>query len=507
MRLSIRKKVIGTITIVLLLTAVVGWRGIAGMRDINRELDSIHDEQFHPARMIANANIALVSWNRAILNHVLAESTEKMVEYEQIMLDQRIAMIERLEELSGMKSLSVRGMELVEELQNHFFKADPIRDRVVALSRSGAQEDARQLIRVELRAIVDHMDKDMTEFLLLQEKQLVEAKRDTDDRYEQGIRRIFTIISSVLVFSFFAAFLVLNGIMKNMNELIRGMSQTSAADFKQAKVSILSHDEFEDLGAGFNRMVDRIEQGMIEIEKAQATMLRQERLATVGKLSSNIAHEIKNPLAVIDSSAHYLKMKLKEADEKTLLHLDRIRNQVGFSTGIIQSLQNLTQLKEVKKIRVDLAAFIEEEIASSKLPRGIKVVRKIPEGQFFVAADKKQLGIVFDNILKNAVQAMDNRGTIWVTVTETSAGLCEISFKDTGPGIKAENLAKIFESLVSTRATGTGMGLAICQMIIEKHGGTMEARSKPGEGATFIVRLPSSENHRGDNHEEKSPHR
>jgi len=498
MRLTIRKKIYSTLVIILLFISALGWRGIVGMRDINKALNSIYYEQFIPARMAASANIALISWNRAILNHVLADSDERKDEYKRIMLDQRIAVTGLLEELSKTKNLSEKGKKLVRELQEAFKQADPIRDRVVALSRAGKQEEARELVCTELRPIVDQMGKDKTEFLLLQEKQLEEAMGVTDARYKQGVRRIFLFIGSVLVLTSIVVLFVSSAILKSVNELGRGMKRVAEGHFQQGKVNILSNDELGDLGAGFNQMAEKIEQSILEIARAQEELVRQEKFAVVGRLSGSIAHEIKNPLAVISSSVFYLKMKLKETDEKTRAHLDRIHNQVEISTNIIQNLQNLTKVRQSRKVRLlDLANVIEEGVALAGPPRGVEIVKEVKEGNLFVSADREQLAMVFKNLATNAVQAMDSRGTIWVSATETSDGQCEIRFKDSGPGIEAYNLERIFEPLFSTGARGMGFGLAICRMIIEKHGGTIEAQSKAGEGATFIVGLPSFENRTG----------
>ena len=98
--------------------------------------------------------------------------------------------------------------------------------------------------------------------------------------------------------------------------------------------------------------------------------------------------------------------------------------------------------------------------------------------------------MAFKNIVKNADEAMDGRGTLTVTVGTTDDGQAEVAFADTGPGIAPENLDKVFQPLFSTRAKGIGFGLSIAKMVIDKHGGTIAAKSGRGKGATFIIRLP-----------------
>ncbi|ODS32154.1 MAG: sensor histidine kinase protein [Candidatus Scalindua rubra] len=247
-----------------------------------------------------------------------------------------------------------------------------------------------------------------------------------------------------------------------------------------------------------------VEERTKELKASQEKLIDAERLAVLGKLSSGIAHEIRNPLGVIDSSAYYLKKKLKDADEKAMTHLDRIINQTRISDDIIQSLQDLTKMKEPQKTRIDIANAIEDGIIISKIPQAVKIIEKVPRDKFFVDVDENQLLMVFNNILNNAVQAMDKKGTIWITADRGSNNWVEVSFKDSGPGITSENLRKIFQSFFGTKAKGLGFGLTICQMIMEKHRGEIEAQSELGEGATFIVRLPFlKQTMKGVNYENK----
>ena len=114
-----------------------------------------------------------------------------------------------------------------------------------------------------------------------------------------------------------------------------------------------------------------------------------------------------------------------------------------------------------------------------------------PEELLQVHADVQQLQRVFLNLLINAQDAMPDGGVITVSTTKTN-GFAEIAISDSGEGINPENIAKIFDPLFTTKSQGTGLGLAVCQQIVSKHGGAIEVESPPGEGATFKVKLPLS---------------
>ncbi len=236
-----------------------------------------------------------------------------------------------------------------------------------------------------------------------------------------------------------------------------------------------------------------------ELRASQEKLIHAERLAVMGKFASGIAHEIRNPLGVIDSSVYYLKLLLQDADEETRQQLDRIKLNVTKCTTIIQNLQNLTKMKAPQKVRLDIAAAIADGLAGAQVPQDVKIVQQVAAGELWVDADREQLVMVFKNIVTNAIQAMQYAGTLWVTAGRTGDGEIEVTFEDSGPGIAPEHLEQLFQPFFSTKEKGFGVGLPICKMIIEKHGGTLEAQSEAGQGATFSVRLPIAEtkNNRG----------
>jgi two-component system sensor kinase FixL len=130
-----------------------------------------------------------------------------------------------------------------------------------------------------------------------------------------------------------------------------------------------------------------------------------------------------------------------------------------------------------------------DAIAHAEVPETVNVIRNITEQEVWVNADPEQLKMAFKNIVKNAIQAMDGKGTLEVAVGKIDDQV-ELSFTDTGPGIASENLGKIFQPLFSTKAKGLGFGLSISKMIVDKHSGTIQAKSEPGMGAAILIHLP-----------------
>ena len=293
---------------------------------------------------------------------------------------------------------------------------------------------------------------------------------------------IFMMAGLLLVIAAGLGFLLARQITNPLRRLAEYARRVGKGEYT-AEVEVKGRDEVASVTSNVKSMVG-------QLLRMRERLLTAERLATLGQFSGSISHELRNPLSVIDSSAYYLKTKLKDADEKVLEHLNRIKSSVGSASAIIESLLNLTQMREPKLTMVDLIAITHDAIVTSKLPDTVKVIQDFPEQEVSVNADGEQLRMAFKNIIKNASEALEGKGTLTVTINPTADGQAEISFTDTGPGIAEDNLERVFQPLFSTKVRGIGFGLSIAKMIIDKHGGTVEAKSEPGKGATIIVQLP-----------------
>ena len=241
-------------------------------------------------------------------------------------------------------------------------------------------------------------------------------------------------------------------------------------------------DEFKMIVSVFQKMGEKIRNQMAELKET-------ERLAAIGELSGNISHEMKNSLGVIDSSAYYLKMRLKGEDEKVQTHLETIKSAVIKSDGIIKSLADLAHMKALNLQRLNLIDVVVGSIKAADPPETLKVIETYSEEEIEIDGDREALGMAFGNIIHNAIRSMDGKGALSVAVKRSDEHEVEVSFADTGPGISRENLSKIFQPLFTTRAKGMGFGLSMTKMIVEKHRGAIHVKSEQGKGP--LVALPS----------------
>jgi two-component system sporulation sensor kinase A len=231
-----------------------------------------------------------------------------------------------------------------------------------------------------------------------------------------------------------------------------------------------------------------------ERKRIEEQHAKLEKLATIGELATMVAHDLRNPLTSIRNASFYIKggCRCREDPERknVLEMLDIIEQETIFANNIINDLLDFAAKRPLQKKRRSINKIIEGLLTESNVPENIEVERRFAK-KAAANADEKQLERVFLNLVKNAVQAMPNSGKLTVTTTETKYHI-EITFTDTGTGIAEENTSKIFTPLFTTKAKGIGMGLAICKRIVEEHGGTIDFKSKVGQGTTFAIKLPKN---------------
>jgi len=220
------------------------------------------------------------------------------------------------------------------------------------------------------------------------------------------------------------------------------------------------------------------------------------RLAAVGELAAGVAHELNNPLAAVQAYAQFLADK-DNLDETTKSDVETIYREAQRATRITANLLRFAHRHKPEKRLVSINEVIEKSLQLHAYRMKVNNVEVLVESAAdlpMTMADFDQIHQVFVNIVSNAEQAMTeahSKGKLRVK-TQRVGEMIRIAFTDDGPGISEDNLTRIFDPFFTTKEVGkgTGLGLSICYGIVEKHGGHMYAKSKPGEGATFVVELP-----------------
>jgi len=231
---------------------------------------------------------------------------------------------------------------------------------------------------------------------------------------------------------------------------------------------------------------------LTEIRRLEREVRMQDRLAAVGRLAAAIAHEIRNPLTSIAGSVSMLSgiPNLSE-EQRQLLQIvtresDRLNNIITDFLGYSRGRQYQFKKVDLLPLLEDTLTLLEHRLAAQK--SGIRVEKKYSCREAWTLADGDKLKQVFWNFCENAVRAMQNGGTLTVSV-ESMSDDWQVSFADTGPGMSQQLIEKIFEPFQSQFEGGTGLGLAIVYQIVQAHEGKVWARSRPGQGSEFVLRL------------------
>jgi len=232
---------------------------------------------------------------------------------------------------------------------------------------------------------------------------------------------------------------------------------------------------------------------LTERKELQAKLTQSAKMASLGTMAGGIAHEIRNPLAIIDSSAQILK-KHSENEEIRSLGIEKIRNATKRAADIVDNLLQFARQSEFTPEELDANTLIENtfKLLENQLSiRHVIVKKNYSPGLPAIYGNKNQLQQVCMNLILNACNAMSGGGAITVRTTLLS-GSVGIMFEDTGEGIPDKSLSRIFDPFFTMRPVGqgTGLGLSISFGIVEQHGGTIEVMSQKGQGSTFTVSLP-----------------
>ena len=294
-------------------------------------------------------------------------------------------------------------------------------------------------------------------------------------------------------------------LVRKVTQPLRALRDSAEAvgqgDFSQ-RVTVSSADECGELAAVFNQMTENVKRSREQLESmvetlrtTQAQLVQSEKLSGIGEFVAGVAHELNNPLTAVMGFSELLERANTNPQQQR--QLEMIRKSAQRCQKIVQSLLSFARrhqpertLSNVNELIDAAVEFLQYQLRTSN----IEVVKRFAPDLPKAMVDPHQLQQVFLNIINNARQAIEAhqpKGTIHIT-TEACGQNVRIVLQDNGPGIPEANLSKVFDPFFTTKdvGKGTGLGLSLCYGIIKEHGGTVTVRSKPNQGATFIIDLP-----------------
>jgi signal transduction histidine kinase len=250
---------------------------------------------------------------------------------------------------------------------------------------------------------------------------------------------------------------------------------------------------FEEARQAAQRLEEVVADQKLRLTLAQQQMVQAAKLSALGELVAGVAHELNNPLTVLLGTADMIEA---EASQSIQRHVRLMREALDSAQHVVRGLLTFGRQMPLQKTRVDLNDLTERVLALTFGELHVAEVsthKELAAGLPLVWADANQLQQVLVNLITNAKQAMAGTpGERRLTISASRAGADRVRIRvaDTGPGIPADTLGKVFDPFVTTKSDGTGLGLSISYGIVREHGGTLSADSPPGRGATFTIELP-----------------
>jgi two-component system, NtrC family, sensor kinase len=291
-------------------------------------------------------------------------------------------------------------------------------------------------------------------------------------------------VSAIAIMLVFIAARVMTNPINRMIEVIRKVKQGRLDE----RIDVESNDELGELAVAFNRMTMIIKHN----KELEANLAQQGKMASLGVLSSGVAHEINNPLGVILGYAGYIEGKLTPEDP-TYKYIHEIKRESKRCKKIVQDLLSYARTPQPVLEQTDINALLGQIVdfaANHTDMHHVSVDKEFDSSLPQVMVDGDQLRQVAINLILNAGSAMQQGGKLIVSTGSSQQGFVSLKFCDNGAGIAQEHMEKIFEPFFTTRVKGTGLGLAITRQIVEQHHGKISIESEVGEGTVVEVRLP-----------------
>ncbi len=240
-----------------------------------------------------------------------------------------------------------------------------------------------------------------------------------------------------------------------------------------------------------NEQLDsKVKERTQQLSDTQEELVRTEKLALLGQVADNMGHELRNPLGVINNAVFYLQTVLADADATTKEYMGIIKDEIGDAERIVSDLLDAVRSKPPQPERVNVAEWIDQTLHKCDIPATVNLSLDMPPTLPPVSVDPMHLHQVLWNLITNAVEAMPQGGTLQIGASEVG-GQLRISIKDSGCGMTAEQQAKLFQPMFTTKTRRIGLGLVVVKNLTGANGGKIEVHSETGKGSEFSVIFPA----------------
>jgi signal transduction histidine kinase len=318
-----------------------------------------------------------------------------------------------------------------------------------------------------------------------------------DEMHAVTIKAV-VISMAIFLVGLLVIFIITSRFLKPIETLTLAANRIEEGDL-QYRVNIVRDDEVGTLAAGFDRMADRLMQRERELKQSQITLRRADRLSSLGLLTAGLAHEIRNPLVAIRTFTQLLPERYDDPEFRNgfqglaLKEVDRICGLINDLLSFARPSKPNVAPENISDVVENIARILETQAKE----KNAEITREFDLSLPKVWIDKEQMKQVFMNLILNAIQAMNDGGSIVISTRISARSNAElikeyvqVGIRDTGVGIPEENLEHIFDPFFTSKDEGSGLGLAVSHQIVQEHGGFLTVESTVGKGTVFFVHVP-----------------
>ncbi|MBI3505134.1 MAG: HAMP domain-containing protein [Proteobacteria bacterium] len=327
------------------------------------------------------------------------------------------------------------------------------------------------------------------------------------------------VLSWVIVVTILLSLAVAGHITQPIRILRQAADRLGKGQFEELPEMVMTSDEIGDLAQTFLQMAEslrektgelvhakeelekftkflerRVEARTRELKAAQDELIAKERLAAIGQMASVVGHEIRNPLAVINNSTYFIKTKLGSdgatLDPKIVKHIAIIESEIKQANSIINEILTFSRSRPLNLVIVAVNNFLDEILSVHPFPANVQPVKEFTPANPTVNIDADEMRQAIRNLIGNGVEVMPNGGAIKIVTEMVEGSWVRIDISDQGSGIPPDILEKIFAPFFTTKARGTGLGLAVVRKVVDRHKGKVDVVSTVGKGTTFRIFLP-----------------
>jgi signal transduction histidine kinase len=236
----------------------------------------------------------------------------------------------------------------------------------------------------------------------------------------------------------------------------------------------------------------KVQERTRRLQEAQDELVRREKLSMLGQVAGSVGHELRNPLGVMSNAVYFLQTVLADADDSIKEYLNIIKNEITGSERIVSDLLDSVRTKPPRPEAVGVLEVIQQTLGKLVLPPDVQLKLDIPKTLPALMVDAQQIHQVLRNLITNGAEAMPQGGILEIrAVANGQEKNVTISVRDSGVGISAEQMTRLFQPLFTTKARGIGLGLVVVKNLTQANGGKVEVQSEVGKGTQFSITLPA----------------